>query len=392
MPVYAYEAVTQSGERVTDELTAPSVSAAIAELEARGLVIRLIRALAEQPERAAEVEVPSFYRRIEAALESREALSAALEAFADEMSSKRSASELRALVAELRRGATAQDFLRHESAAAWLPLILRSPTSTVSAEGFEQLVSEATRESDNRRLRRRMLFYPVTVLVIALLLGLLLLYAVVPTFGQMYREFGLDVPQTTRLLVQLSEQLHYSPSRFLFTLLLIALAVYGLIRTWTTHALTTRLFGSFVAGNSASVTAMARFTGTLGELLAFDAPLPDAIRIAGRASQHRYYRAMADELAADARQGNGRLEHSAVAKVFPANVIYALAGGRDGGPNIPLLRELSNLYADRIAQRFDWSSGIIGPLALVAIGVVVAVVIIALLMPLISAFSGVTLI
>lgn len=388
MAKFAYEAQMQSGELVADQIEAASVSAAIGELETRGLTVRSIRIVSTAPVATEQAEAPVFYRRIEAALAQREALIAALEAFAADMTTKGGAQDLRQLIGELRRGATANDFIRHESAAVWLPLILRSPASSLGNDGFRQLLAEATREADNRALRRRMLLYPVTMLAVAALLALVLLYAIVPSFGQMYREFDLSLGPATGSIIWLSDRLRESGFLFLLSVALMALAVYALVRMWVGNAWTSRLFGSWIAGNSLSVAAMARFTGTLGELLALDAPLPEAIRIAGRASQHPYYRDMAEKLAKDTRHGETHWSESAVAEAFPANVIYALNANQDGGPNIPLLRELSSLYSDRMSERFDWSAGIIAPLTIAVVGILVGFFVLALLVPLMSLISG----
>lgn len=388
MPIYAYEAQTPSGELIADQLDAASVSAAIQELEARGLAIRSIRTLMEEPAGAAHEKAPAFYERIEAALAHRQALITALEALTEDMATKQNARDFRQLIAELRRGATAKDFIGHESAAVWLPLILRSPAATIGGDGFRQVMVEAAHESDKRTMRRRMLAYPVTVLAVAILLGFVLLYAVVPSFGAMYREFQVQLPAPTGTVIWLSEQLRASPFVFFAAIILVGLLAYASIRLWTRHGLTTKYFGSWIAGNSLSVAAMARFTGTLGELLALDAPLPDAIQIAGRASQHPYYRAAAEELAHDARSGKPAWSTSPVARAFPGNVIYALSVHHEGGAGVPLLRELSSLYSDRISERFDWSAGIVGPLTIAAAGILVAFFVLALLLPLISMFGS----
>jgi type II secretory pathway component PulF len=48
------------------------------------------------------------------------------------------------------------------------------------------------------------------------------------------------------------------------------------------------------------------------------------------------------------------------------------------------------MYGDRAAQRIDWSSGAIGPIAIVVIGITVGFIVIALFLPLVTLISSIS--
>jgi type IV pilus assembly protein PilC len=151
--------------------------------------------------------------------------------------------------------------------------------------------------------------------------------------------------------------------------------------------MTTRLFGSAVSGNSSNVSAMSSLTGQLAELLQIGVSRPDAIWIAGHGCENYYFKKAAEQLARDAYSQDRPLSDSPAARTFPANVILALDVG-DGRPSIGLLRELSAMYAQRVYRRVDWSTGAVAQISIVLLGAIVAFLVIALFLPLVTLISG----
>ena len=334
MPKYQYEALAGDGELVSGEIAADRVSDAIAQLEAQGLQVESIRAIVSIPD--SSVTKKAFYDRIDQALQNRDSLIPALEALADEMPNRDASRDVRQFANELKSGATAEQFVSRDSTAAWLPLVVRGLESSSAADRYRQLMDDATRESENRKRLRRVLAYPLFLLAFggAILISLVLL--VVPVFAKMFNEFGLLLPAPTKFLIWISRQLTLNP---LQSILVVAL-VFGLIvtlgRLWIRLSLSTSLLGIFTSGNSANVAAMAKFTGSLAELISIEAPLPEALRIAGRACDHRHFRVMSERIAKELEVPGTRIRETSVAHNFPATMRYALGNGRNCPPNVPL--------------------------------------------------------
>lgn len=396
MPEYSYQASGDDGHSVTGELSAESVAAAIAALEASGLTVESISLTSiGQSHRPSAVNAlgtssPSRFdtttldRQFDAVMERREILIPALAALASEMPAGRGRREIQQLVGLLQKAQTAPDLRGSKVALQWLPFLTTGFTTESSTRRLSDLIAHASRESENRSQRRRLLAYPLVVMLIALAVFAFLCVMVVPTFGSMYADFGVRVPWSTRLVVGIADQLQHHPIQLVLIVGLTSAAIYGLVRLWVHFALTTRVFGIFVAGNSASVSAMSSLTIQLAELLSIGVELPEALWIAGQGCQHYHFKNVAEKLARFAHAANGPLNESPVARSLPANVIHALQAGPNGGPQIRLLRELSEMYGDRAGERVDWSTSATAQFAIVVLGIMVGFVVIALLSPLIS--------
>lgn len=393
MALYLYEANNEDQQKVSEEIQAESVSEAIQQLEARGLTILSIRQVdAERASSNAATRsvVPGsdnlgLEEHFESALRRREVLIPALTALADDMPAGRPRTEMRKVVSALQDAKSTTELRRSDIIVQWLPLLSSGFTSETTTQQLGDLIAHAARTSENRRQRRRLLAYPIIVALLAFSVVVFISALVVPIFSSMFREFGLHLPAPTLMVVFLGEEMRDHPSRFFGSAALIALACYGLVRWWVRLALTTRLFGMFTSGNSANVSAMSSLTGRLAELLSIGISLPDALWIAGQGCRHHHFQLVAQQLARDAHLG--RVSESPVAHNLPANVLSAMDGVH-GEPNVPLLRELSSMYAQRISERVEWSTGIVAQFAIIAIGVAVGFVVIALFMPLVSLISG----
>lgn len=382
MPNYSYEAVGSDGEVVSGEIAADRVSDAIAQLEAQGLQVESIRAIVAAPDTS--IHRKAFYDRIDKALESRENLIPALEALAAEVPHRDAARDLRHFANELRSGTNAEQFAKRDSTAVWIPLIVRGLESASTADRYGQLMDDAARESENRKNLRAVLAYPLFLLILAGVILIFMSILVVPTFAKMFSEFGLRLPLPTRFVLWISEQLTDYSLRSLAVTALVFMVIVALGRLWVHFALSTSLLGMFTSGNSANVTAMAKFTGSLAELLSIEAPLPEALRIAGRACEHRHFRVMSERMASDLEGTGARLRDTSVAHNFPATVRHALGNGSTSPPSVPLLRELSRMYSDRARVRSNWSTSILGPITLIVLGLVIGFILISLFMPLVS--------
>lgn len=386
MPNYRYEAIGSDGEVVAGEIEAARVSEAISQLEAEGLQVESIRAVVVALDLS--VAKKAFYDRIDKSLESRGNLIPALDALADEMPQRDAARDVRQFADQLRSGATAEQFIKSASTAAWLTLVVRGLGASTTADRYEQLMDDATRESKNRQSLRTALAYPLFLLTFGGIILICLVLLVVPIFAKMFSEFGLSLPAPTMFLFWISNQITEHLPRSLLTMALAFLLIAIVSRLWIRFSLSTSLFGMFTSGNSANVTAMAKFTGALAELVSIEAPLPEALRIAGRACDHRHFRVMSERMASELEIPGTRLRDTTVAHNFPATMRYAIGNGRNSLPSVPLLRELSRMYSERARVRSNWSNSVLGPISLVVLGLVIGFVVIALFLPLVSLITS----
>ncbi|TWU32986.1 type II secretion system F family protein [Novipirellula artificiosorum] len=318
----------------------------------------------------------------------RQSLVPALLALADEVPSGSSRRELQALAKRLEGGTTVAELVQDPSTLAWLPHLASVASGEKVSATLSDAIRHAAEETQLRTQRQRVWVYPITVIVLAFLVLTAISVMIVPSFRSMFEEFGIRLPASTQLLLWISSQLSDAPLVTLVGMAAASAITYFAVRVWNHYALSSGLLGFFFVGNSSSVRAMASMTAMLADMFDLGASTDEAFRFAGDQCGHRYYRTLSYRLANHCQTTHDPISDATWAKQLPANVIHAINAGPCGEPSVPLLRELSAMYRERLAYRAAWTGGFASHLATLVVGLVVFFVIISLFAPLVSLVSG----
>src|SRR6476660_7671453 len=141
---------------------------------------------------------------------SRIPLEVSLAALAEEKSDPRLAAAAEQLAVRLQQGATIHEAI--ESLNRQLPPevagLLRAGVESGDLAGTVERFGQQrlTTERFNRRIRSA-LAYPLVIVALLVPLLLFLSLYVIPMFGDLYKEFDLNLPQITKLILQTAAQL-----------------------------------------------------------------------------------------------------------------------------------------------------------------------------------------
>jgi type IV pilus assembly protein PilC len=400
---FEYQATNDAGEVITGQIAAESVLAAAQQLKERGLSVHSIQQRSTDNGAAEQYVAPSSMRgngsfssvddrtlplasHFEGIFEQRESLISALSAVQYELPPGPTRREIGKLIGDIRRAVSATDLSQTKTVVEWMPFLVS--TSSAATGRWGDLITRSTSEIDRRRNRRRMIAYPFAIAAIGLLVLLFLCVYLLPTFAEMYDEFELELPWLTRSIFGMSDFVIHHPIGLLVSFAITLALTYGIFRLWTHYALTTRLLGVVISGDSHSVVAMSSLTGQLAELADAKLSLPDALWIAGQGCRHYHFKRVAEQLSQDVRDSTVPVRDCVAARHLPRNVVDALDAVPT--PNVALLRELSTMYAKRADRRTDWASGAIAPAAIVFLGVLVGTIVVGLFMPMVDLIQQLT--
>jgi type II secretory pathway component PulF len=235
-------------------------------------------------------------------------------------------------------------------------------------------------------------YYPLSIALASMLLFYFLAVSIVPTFKAMFDDFELRLPPLTKWFLQTSDFIAYQPVSLLASLLSGILAVYGLVKLYS--YLMDRfegisLISFYRRGTKKSLSSMARWTGTMAELLAIGAPAAQAVATAGIASQRPYLNLQSKRLSR-AFEANPtttwRAQGSSTS--FAGSSIAALEMHQQGTDTTGVLRELAQSYAERWNCRTNLSYDWLGPIILLFVAKFVFFLVLALFLPLISLITS----
>ena len=237
--------------------------------------------------------------------------------------------------------------------------------------------------------------YPVIVTIVALAVVIGLLTYVVPQVVQVFTNTKQALPFLTRALIALSD---FVRAYGWIVLLLGVIAVYVLRRLLKVEAIRlrwhTRLLQMPVVGVLSRSLNTARFASTLAILAGSGVPMLRALQAAGETVNNLAMRTRVLEatqrvregfsLARALRAGGEDERQSGQARLFPPVLIHLIASGEATGKLPEMLGRAADIHAREAERRAMFFTSLLEPLLILAMGVVVMLIVLAVLLPIIE--------
>ncbi|OWK47000.1 type II secretion system F family protein [Fimbriiglobus ruber] len=233
------------------------------------------------------------------------------------------------------------------------------------------------------------LFYPAVVLALGLALFLVLSLLIVPQFDQIFKDFGLQLPGLTQMVMAFG--------RHPVEVAIAAASVLGsLVVLWvvgrTTHLGQTwmqLIYYVPLVGTLIRAARLAAFADLLGMLVEYGVPLPAAFRLAGAASSDPGMAARTARVEELLSQGSSLADAFRGRGLVPEWVAWLAAAGETRGGLAPALREIATIYRRQVETRAVVLRTVLPPLVVVATaGVLTGVFAVALMLPMIKLLEG----
>jgi len=400
MPAFSYVAVDAQGRTRRGVVEAEAPRQARAGLRSEGLVpVELAAIDAEAPSAGpgrwlarrhplSGAELTLITRRFALLLEAGLTVERCLDALIEQGQNQSSGRILAAVRAEVLSGhALASALERYPST---FPDIYRALVSTGEQSG--ELASVMSRLADYLERRQAMrqntglaLLYPAIVAAVALLIVAGLLTYVVPQVVQVFEQSRQALPFLTRAMLWTSNTLQGN-------LIFIGVAVAALaIFLRAAHAReTTRakwhswLLRLPVVGPIAQGGDTARLASTLAILLGSGVPLLQALLAGARVMNNLLLRNAVEEAAQLVREGSTLHRALGRRKLFPPIFIHLISSGEASGRLAHMLSQAARQQELENEARIGLLSRILEPAVIVAMGLVVLLVVLAILLPIIE--------
>jgi type IV pilus assembly protein PilC len=225
--------------------------------------------------------------------------------------------------------------------------------------------------------------YPTTVLVVAIGVVVLLLVKVIPTFEKMFADFGGELPGPTQVVVSISHFMQEWIGIFLGALFVGSIAfTQARKRSYKFRKATDALFlKSPVFGSLLRKVAVARFTRTLGTMIASGVPILDGLDIVAKTAGNVVIEEALNKVRAAIAEGRTIAEPLAESGVFPGMVVQMIAVGEETGAMEVMLSKIADFYDDEVDAAVDAVTAMLEPLMMVGLGGTVGSMLIAMYLP-----------
>jgi len=409
MPVFAYEAVDASGQKVNREVNASSKDEAIKQIRSQGLrptrIAVKAKAQAAAPaekkkrkgvvlfDRVKQTQIVTFTSQLSTLQDAGLPIVRSVKILETQQRPGKFKDQLASISEEVEGGSTFSEALSKYPKSfdkLYVSMVKAGEAGGVLDVILNRLAGFMEKSQKLRKKVKGAMIYPVAVLSVAGLILFFIMIYVVPSFEQMFKDLGQKLPAPTQLLLTLSQTLQRFwylipgiPFVFIMILKAIGRSEKGRLAL-DRFKLTLPVFGLIIKKSSIS-----RFCRTLGTLISSGVPILEALRIVKDAIGNVVISNAIEEVHGSIREGDtiaGPLRQSGIFDELLVNMIDV---GEETGELDKMLIKIADNYETDVDVAVEGMSSLLEPLLIVGMGGIVGFIVIALFLPLIDIIKNI---
>jgi type IV pilus assembly protein PilC len=395
MPVFTYRGTNRSGASVAGEMTATNKS------ELQSLLRRQQITPTKMSEKGKEFNLPTFgggvdakelavfTRQFSVMIDAGLPLVQCLEILASQQENKTFQKVLTGTRSAVEGGSTLSAAMKQYPKVfdpLYSNMVEAGETGGILDTILQRLSTYIEKNVKLQRAVKSALVYPIGVLTVAAGVITLLLWKVVPVFATLFAGLGVDLPLPTKIVIGLS---NFVGS--IFGLLIVVALVAGIVglKVWYgtpqgRMAIDTVILKIPVLGIVMRKIAVARFTRTLGTLIASGVPILEGLDITAKTSGNAVVEKALNKVRKSLEEGKSLTEPLKESEVFPGMVTQMIAVGEQTGAMDAMLQKIADFYEEEVDAAVKDLLTAIEPIMIVFLGLVVGGVVISMYLPLFS--------
>ncbi len=394
MTTFSYQARDTAGRIVSGVQEALNEDNAVTSLMSRGLmVLSLQRKAAATRSRAKSAKVKEtdlvlFTRQLSTMIEAGISLVQALTALYEQADPKKQRA-LRSVVSDIttriQGGETFNESLNKHPRVfnrLYVSMVKAGEHGGLLAEILDRLAGFLEATARLRKKVKSAMTYPVIVVCIAFAITTFLIVRVVPIFGEIFNDFGAQLPAPTQFLIDLSNFVRGQWYWLLGGIIGVIFGIRAFLRStrgkqwWDKWKLKLPVFGPLVHKIS-----MSRFARTFAQLIRSGVPILEVLDIVGGSAGNHVVETSIKSVALDVEKGDNLSVSLSRKKIFPPMLLRMVAAGESTGKIDTMLEKMADFWDEEIEAMLDALTSLIEPMLIVFLGVIVGGIVIAMFLP-----------
>ena len=394
MTTYAWVGRTRTGQIVKGERAADSRDALGEALRREQILVTQIQAAARKERRIKRVNARSlaiFTRQFSVMIDAGLPLVQCLELLGKEEPDKR----LAMAIEETRRdveGGTSLNEAMAKRPYAFDPLftnmIAAGEAGGILDTILQRLAHFIEKQAKLQSQVRSAMIYPISVLSIAVIVVMVILWKVIPTFTSLFEGLGASLPLATRVVIWLSEQVVVAMP---FLIGGTIAASYLFRRYYATAQGRMRVDRALLRmpliGKILRKVAVSRFCRTLATLLSSGVPILDGLDITARTAGNAVIEKAIGQVRGHIERGETIAQPLRATGVFPPMVVQMIGAGESTGALDTMLAKIADFYEEEVDVAIAGLLTILEPALICVLGVIVGGIVISMYLPLFEIIS-----
>ena len=250
-------------------------------------------------------------------------------------------------------------------------------------------------ETLKRRIKGAMI-YPIAVIIVAVLIVSGIMYFIIPKFTEIFADFGVELPAPTIMLINASSWMAGNyPTKGAMPVPGIVFVIFGIPALFVLWKLVRKtkpgkaitdvvIIKIPVIGTLVKKTTVARFTRTLGTLIAAGVPILEAISITRDTAGNFVFEKALGGVHDSIREGESFAGPLRDAKVCDPIVVNMIDVGEETGDMDTMLLKIADNYDEEVDVAVASLVSLIEPMLVLVLGLVIGGIVIAMFLPLVA--------
>ncbi len=227
------------------------------------------------------------------------------------------------------------------------------------------------------------LFYPISIIVVAVVITAVIMIFVIPAFKQVFTSFGADLPAPTLIVMGISD---FVVAYWYIVFGGLGGALYGFFYMWKRSekvqiAMDRLLLRLPILGEIIRKATIARWTRTLATMFAAGVPLVEALDSVGGASGNHIYKTATKQIQSEVSTGTALTVAMQNSAVFPSMVTQMVSIGEESGQLDAMLSKVADFYEAEVDDAVEAMSSLMEPVIMVVLGTLIGGMVIAMYLP-----------
>lgn len=227
------------------------------------------------------------------------------------------------------------------------------------------------------------LMYPISVIIVAFVVIVVIMIFVIPAFKQVFSSFGADLPAPTLFVIAMSE---FFVQWWWLIFGLMGGGGYFFMQSWKRNekmqmAMDRLMLRIPIFGDLINKSCIARWTRTLSTMFAAGVPLVEALDSVGGASGNSVYAIATERIQQEVSTGTSLTAAMTNANVFPSMVLQMCAIGEESGSIDHMLGKAADFYEAEVDDMVAGLSSLMEPIIIVVLGSIIGGIVVSMYLP-----------
>jgi len=227
------------------------------------------------------------------------------------------------------------------------------------------------------------LFYPIAVIVVAIVITAVIMIFVIPSFKDVFKSFGADLPAPTLIVIAMSD---FMVANWYIVFGILGGGFYGFFYMWKRSlkvqiVMDRLLLRLPIFGEIIRKATMARWARTLSTMFAAGVPLVEALDSVGGAAGNYVYLMATKQIQSEVSTGTSLTVSMQNVNVFPNMVIQMVSIGEESGQLDAMLSKVADFFEAEVDDSVEAMSSLMEPMIMVVLGTLIGGMVVAMYLP-----------